>query len=86
MCVYVSIHMICDVSVQKLRRRIRTFSVDFQKHLEVTHCNIPIIVTKCINELDERGLLHNTISVFSSGDSIHTCRIECQGDLQAIRG
>ena len=57
--------MICDVSVQKLRRRIRTFSVDFRKHLEVTHCNIPIIVTKCINELDERGLLHNTIYQFS---------------------
>ena len=74
------------VPMQKLQRKIRTFGVDFRKHLEVTHCNIPIIVTKCINELDERGLLYDTISVFSIDDSIHTHRLECQGDLQAIRG
>ncbi|XP_065904356.1 rho GTPase-activating protein 45-like isoform X2 [Dysidea avara] len=41
---------------KKLQRKLRTFGVDFQKYLETTHCNIPIIVTKCINELDERGL------------------------------
>lgn len=57
-------------SMQKLRRRIRTFGVDFRKHLEVTHCNIPIIVTKCINELDERGL--QIISAYNIGNVIHT--------------
>ena len=33
-----------------------TFGVDFQKHLKASKRNIPIIVTKCINEIDERGL------------------------------
>lgn len=33
-----------------------TFGVDFHKHLKASKRNIPIIVTKCINEIDERGL------------------------------
>ena len=62
---YTLISNVCCVFGQKLRRRIRTFGVDFQRHLEVTHCNIPIIVTKCINELDERGLWVNIKYQFS---------------------
>ena len=50
------------VCTQKLHRKIRTFGVDFQKHLETTHSNIPIIVTKCINELDERGKADITLT------------------------
>ena len=52
------------VCTQKLHRKIRTFGVDFQKHLETTHSNIPIIVTKCINELDERGTADITLPAY----------------------
>ena len=36
---------------------MNTFGVDFHEHLKATKRNIhvPIIVTKCINEIDERG-------------------------------
>ena len=33
-----------------------TFGVDFHKHLKATKRYIPIIVTKCIEEIDERAL------------------------------
>ena len=42
--------------MQKLARKMNTFGVDFQKHLKATKRYIPIIVTKCISEIDERGL------------------------------
>lgn len=32
------------------------FGVDFHKHLKATNRCIPIIVTKCIEEIDERAL------------------------------
>lgn len=35
---------------------MNTFGVDFIKHLRATKRNIPIIVTRCIDEIDERGL------------------------------
>ena len=41
---------------QRLARKMTTFGVDFQKHLKASKRNIPIIVTKCINEIDDRGL------------------------------
>ena len=34
---------------------MNTFGVDFHEHLKATKRHIPIIVTKCINEIDERG-------------------------------
>lgn len=43
-------------SLQRLARKMTTFGVDFHKHLKASKRNIPIIVTKCINEIDERGL------------------------------
>ena len=42
--------------LQRLARKMTTFGVDFHKHLKASKRNIPIIVTKCINEIDERGL------------------------------
>lgn len=42
--------------MQRLARKMNTFGVDFHKHLRATKRYIPIIVTKCINEVDERGL------------------------------
>ena len=41
---------------QRLARKMNTFGVDFHKHLKATKRFIPIIVTKCINEIDDRGL------------------------------
>jgi hypothetical protein len=41
---------------KKLPRKMNTFGVNFREHLLATKRMIPIIVTKCINELDERGL------------------------------
>ena len=34
---------------------MNTFGIDFHEHLKATKRHIPIIVTKCINEIDERG-------------------------------
>ena len=36
---------------------MNTFGVDFHEHLKATkrHIHVPIIVTKCINEIYERG-------------------------------
>ena len=42
---------------------MNTFGVDFHEHLAVTKKLIPIIVTKCINEIDERGMFFNSYSV-----------------------
>ena len=35
---------------------MNTFGVDFHKHLKATNRYIPIIVTRCIEELDDRAL------------------------------
>ena len=43
-------------TLQRLARKMNTFGVDFHKHLKATKRFIPIIVTKCINEIDDRGL------------------------------
>lgn len=82
-CILVSV-LVCDVfTMQKLQRRIKTFGLDFHKHLEITHCNIPIIVTKCINELDERGAqIDKLIFIFNLKN---LCRFKCQGNLQVVR-
>ena len=42
---------------------MNTFGVDFHEHLKATKRHIPIIVTKCINEIDERGNLNPNISI-----------------------
>ena len=42
--------------MQKLPRKMNTFGVDFHVHLKTTKRLVPIIVTKCITEIDERGL------------------------------
>lgn len=37
-------------------RRMTTFGVDVQAHLQKTKTDVPIIVTKCIQDVEERGL------------------------------
>ena len=41
--------------MQKLPRKMNTFGVGFHAHLKATKRMVPIMVTKCINEMDERG-------------------------------
>lgn len=39
-----------------------TFGVDFQRHLQDSNTdeeNIPHIITSCIDEIDQRGVLKN---------------------------
>lgn len=44
------------LNLQRLARKMTTFGVDFQKHLKATNRCIPIIVMRCIEEIDERAL------------------------------
>ncbi|XP_019853956.1 PREDICTED: rho GTPase-activating protein 29-like [Amphimedon queenslandica] len=57
----------CDT--KKLPRKMNTFGVDFLEHLKATKRHIPIIVTKCINEIDERGLNTQGLYRISSAKS-----------------
>jgi hypothetical protein len=39
-----------------MKQKLSMFGVDFHKHLEVTDRNIPILVCKCIKEIEQRAL------------------------------
>lgn len=39
-----------------LDRRMTTFGVSFDDHIQSTNVQVPIIVTKCVEEIDKRGL------------------------------
>ena len=45
--------------------KLTTFGIDFHEHLKMTNRNIPIVMTKCIIEIESRGTctigtVHNT--------------------------
>ena len=40
----------------QLERRMTTFGVSFDDHIQSMNVEVPIIVSKCIEEIDKRGL------------------------------
>lgn len=66
----------CTIS-QRLDRKLTTFGVDFLKHLKMSKRNIPIIVTKCIKEIEERGLeTHGLYRISTTKTKLeHLCQL-----------
>lgn len=69
-------HDIHSIS-QRLDRKLTTFGVDFLKHLKMSKRNIPIIVTKCIKEIEERGLeTHGLYRISTTKTKLeHLCQL-----------
>ena len=40
----------------QMERRMTTFGVSFDDHIQSMNVDVPIIVSKCIEEIDKRGL------------------------------
>lgn len=49
--------MFCLILQRQNKRRNTTFGVDFQEQVEKSRSAIPSIVTKCLTEIEKRGIM-----------------------------